>query len=158
MNHETAGRAGNATHCPECGHALTRKASSVSAKRDDGAELISLVCPVPGAEAMHADFLARVADGSRKLATGRKRAQRKREDRDDYAWRQAEPTLERFLAHCEVAGRILRRYALPGGTGQRLELPAFPGSLEVGEVLEVTADEIRARAHEIAGAAVLTAA
>lgn len=183
VKNETAGRAGNGTHCSECGHPLAT--TKPAARADDGGELISLVAPVPGAEAMYADFLARVAEGSRKMETGRKRQPRKcrpmkfkyptgdryghgdwirsgsaplavvsvpaGEHDDDYLWRQRFPTLDRFLAHCEVAGRVLRRYATAGGYGQRLELPVRPGSLEVGEVLELTADEIRFQCCELAG-------
>lgn len=92
---------------------------------------------------MFADFCARVARKERKLATGRKRRQRKYESDADYAFRLAHADLDRYLAHCEVAGWVLRRYATSADLVW-LEFPAEPGSLTVGYADTFRADVLRA--------------
>lgn len=153
----------------------SRPATKPSAVATDAAALIALITPAPGAEAVYEDFTARVAAGLRKVETGGKRKARKAkamryeypsqwpgaapgavvsipggEASDDYAWRTAHPALDQFLAHCEVAGRILSRHAAPGGLGQVLTFPSKIGGLKPGVSVTFTADEVREWAKQIA--------
>lgn len=70
-------------------------------------------------------------------------------DARDVAWRKKNATLDGYLAHLEVAGRILRRYAIDADT-MHLELPESPGSLTVGETLEWSAERITANLEHLA--------
>jgi hypothetical protein len=132
--------------CPTCGH-TTRPTMKKTADPLD--ILTTTIEPAPGSETMYADFLARIESGTRKLATGRKRKALKREDPDDYAWRITHGAEDRFLAHAEVAGWVLRRWATPGGTGQVLIFPTLPGGLTPGETVEWDAQTIRDNAARI---------
>lgn len=66
----------------------------------------------------------------------------------DIAWRKQNPELDQWLARAEVAGWVLRRWAVSADV-QHLELPITPGSLATGMVVEWTATEIRDKADEL---------
>lgn len=72
--------------------------------------------------------------------------------RDDVAFRRKHPTLDRWLARCEVAGHINRRYASWLGDGQVITFPAYPGSLDDGVTVDWTVPEIMANLTMIANA------
>lgn len=71
--------------------------------------------------------------------------------KDDLAWMRKHPDIDRFLAACEVAGHIARRYASWLGDGQIITFPAHPGSLDHGRTVEWTAAEIMANLFILSG-------
>lgn len=111
-------------------------------KMVDTSGLPERITPASGYEGMYADFLARVESGTRKMNTGRKRRQRKHESEADYGWRMRHAAEDRFLAHCEVGGLILRRWATDDGDGQIVVFPDTPGSLTAGETRTLMAAEV----------------
>ena len=131
------------------------------------------VVPVPGAETLYAAFLdergGKVRHGTKakpaktgmypQRGTGYRYSERNNwpvggiplptgPHETDVTWRKAHPDLERWLSHAEIAGWVLRRWAVTPDT-QHLELPAVPGEITVGVILELSADEIIGRAGEI---------
>ena len=122
-----------------CGH-LQRKA--VTTKVDPMQDLIDTVTAAPGAELMYDYFVHQLRCGARRLESGLKRKQRKHEHDADYAWRMAHADLDRFLAHCEVAGRVVRRWALDAHR-QHLVLKS-------GRAIELSADEVLGQSRALA--------
>lgn len=68
----------------------------------------------------------------------------------DIAFRRKHPALDKFLAECEVAGHIARRYASWLGDGQVITFPEYPGSLTDGATVEWTVAEIMSHLNFIA--------
>jgi hypothetical protein len=66
-------------------------------------------------------------------------------------FRKKYPNVDAFLAHCEVGGHILRRWAIHNGHGQHLVFPIRPGSLNKGIEIELTVQEIHQYARQLAG-------
>ena len=171
---DRAGREADPTVCPTCGHQLSPEAERRPARASRATrgtaelELLALVTPVPGAEAMFAAFLARggkVRHGTKAkpARTGMYPRTLSNLARDwptggvplptgthehDAAWRKRHAGLDRFLSHCEIAGRILRGWATPDGEGQVLTM-TLDGLTSAGE-WTLTAAEIRYYARGLA--------
>lgn len=70
--------------------------------------------------------------------------------KDDIAFRRKHRDLDRWLAECEVAGHIARRYASFLGDGQVITFPEYPGSLNDGATVDWSVDTIMSHLDMIA--------
>lgn len=70
--------------------------------------------------------------------------------KDDIAFRRKHRALDKWLAECEVAGHIARRYASFLGDGQVITFPEYPGSLDEGATVDWTVAEIMSHLDFIA--------
>ncbi len=130
-----------ATACPTCGH-VKRAPRKVIA---DGFPFPAVV-PAPGAEALHADHLAR-RDGS-------KRRGRAKVHPADKALRADRPDLVRFLRECAAAGRVARFYASDTPGMVRVSFAGERGVFHPCEPVELRLSEIEARSAQIADGSV----